>query len=220
MKVHIGNYPKTHVTSQIHYNYMNRKYDYIWDANKTKFDKTKLEVFLEKLENTINWTYNHTINQILKHNKRKVKIRIDPWDTWAMHSNLSLIILPMLKQLRDTKHGCPFTDDVDVPKHLRSTAAPKTKNEFDTDDNHEARWDWILNEMIYAFECDCDGRWEDKYFTGETDLRFVKCEDGFSQMVHGPNHTRKLDKKGYMKEYKRIQNGFKLFGKYYQNLWD
>ena len=215
MKVRIGNYPRTYIRSQIHYDYMNKKYDYIWDANKTKY-----EAFLEKLEDTFNWIYDHTINQILKHNKRKVKVHIDPWDTWSMNSDLSMIILPMLKQLRDTKHGSPFTDDKDVPKHLRSTAAPPKKNKYDTDDNHHARWKWILNEMIHAFECDCDKSWEDKYWTGEVDIDFVKCGDGMAQMVHGPNHTQKFDKKGYMKEYKRIQNGFKLFGKYYQNLWD
>ena len=39
-------------------------------------------------------------------------------------------------------------------------------------------------------------------------------------MVKGPNDTYVWDEEG-MKEYeKRIQNGFRLFGRYYQNLWD
>ena len=37
--------------------------------------------------------------------EQKVKVRIDKYDTWSMDHTLAHIILPMLKQLRDTKHG-------------------------------------------------------------------------------------------------------------------
>jgi len=47
--------------------------------------------------------------------KQKIEVRIDKYDTWSMDHTLSYIILPMLKQLRATKHGSPFTDDDDVP---------------------------------------------------------------------------------------------------------
>jgi hypothetical protein len=39
-------------------------------------------------------------------------------------------------------------------------------------------------------------------------------------MKEGPNHTYKFDYDGYEKVAKRIENGFRLFGKYYQGLWD
>ena len=58
----------------------------------------------------------------------------------------------MLRQLRETKHGAPYTDDADVPEELRKSAAPPTEHEWDTDDNHFKRWDWILDEMIFSFE--------------------------------------------------------------------
>ena len=38
---------------------------------------------------------------------RKVKIKIDRHDTYSMDHTLALIILPMLVQLRNTKHGIP-----------------------------------------------------------------------------------------------------------------
>ena len=41
-------------------------------------------------------------------NERKVKVRIDEYDTWSMDHTLALIILPMLKQLKATKHGSPL----------------------------------------------------------------------------------------------------------------
>jgi len=52
--------------------------------------------------------------------KRKVKIHIDKYDTWNMDSTLALIILPMLKQLRDQKHGSSLVDDEDLPYELRT----------------------------------------------------------------------------------------------------
>jgi hypothetical protein len=41
-----------------------------------------------------------------------------------------------------------------------------------------------------------------------------------SQMIDGPNHTKVYDWEGRKAYEARIQNGFRLFGKYYQNLWD
>jgi hypothetical protein len=84
--------------------------------------------------------------------RRTIKVHIHEYDTWSMDSTLSLIILPMLVQLAATKHGAPFTDDADAPEHLRSTSAPPKENEWDTDGNHFVRWDWILGEMIWAFQ--------------------------------------------------------------------
>jgi len=155
-------------------------------------------------------------------------VKIDRWDTWSMDHTLGAIALPMLKQLQKTKHGSPFVDDKDVPKGLglRSTEAPAKENEWDTDDNHHKRWDWVLNEMIFAFEHKLDESWQDAYRSGEFDHKTVACawdESGKATMyqsVEGPNHTYKCDFEGIKKVEKRIQNGFVLFGKYYQNLWD
>ena len=46
-------------------------------------------------------------------------VKIDHWDTWSMDSTLAPIILPMLKQLRETKHGSVIVDLEDVPQELR-----------------------------------------------------------------------------------------------------
>jgi hypothetical protein len=152
--------------------------------------------------------------------QRTIKIHIDNYDTWNMNSTLSLIVVPMLKQLKATKHGMPWTDDEDVPEHLRSTNAPPKENEWDIDALHEARWDWVLDEMIWAFEQD-NAEWEEKYYSGEIDFQFEKIEgENFSRMVDGPNHTFKIDQEGIKKHYERIKNGRRLFGKYYDALWD
>lgn len=157
-------------------------------------------------------------------------IKIDRWDSWSMDHTLTPIILPMLKQLKETKHGSPFVDDEDVPEHLRSTAAPPKENEWDTDANHHARWDWVMDEMIFAFAHKADNSWEDEFRSGEHDMVWTpvdaagnevpKGEHKYYRMDRGPKDTYKCDYEGMKVVEDRIQNGFRLFGKYYQGLWD
>jgi hypothetical protein len=159
-------------------------------------------------------------------------VKIDRYDTWSMDHTLADIVLPMLKQLKEKQHGAGFVDDSDVPEGigLRSTEAAPKENEYDTDSNHFARWNWVMDEMIFAFECKVDDSWQDAFREGEHDILWVpvdadgnevpKGEHKYTEMRHGPNDTYKCDYDGMKKVEERIQNGFRLFGRYYQNLWD
>lgn len=163
--------------------------------------------------------------------KRRIVVRIDKFDTWSMDHTLAYIVLPMLEQLKKTKHGAPFVDDKDVPKELRSTVAPplseEDKNCGAVDDLHFKRWDWVLDEMIFAFNSKIDDNWEQQFYSGNHDMYSEAIEwDELSgkptmyQLKRGPNDTHKVDMKGLKAYQKRISNGFRLFGKYYDNLWD
>lgn len=147
-------------------------------------------------------------------------VRIDRWDTWSMDHTLADIILPMLKQLRDTKHGAPYTEDSDVPEYLRSYMAQPKENEWDTDSLHFMRWDWILAEMIWAFEQKVDDDADSKFFDhsayNDEPKRSIAWMDDLS---NGVSKT-KYDQEGHKKWQERKSNGFRLFGKYYENLWD
>jgi hypothetical protein len=179
--------------------------------------------YLNPISSAIQWVLDRVHPQINY-------VKIDRWDTWSMDHTLGAIALPMLRQLQATKHGSPFVDDADVPDELKSTSAPAKENEWDTDDNHHKRWDWVLAEMIFAFEHKLDDSWEAAFREGEHDIVWVpvdkdgnevaKGEHKYYQMKDGPNHTYKCDYEGMKKVEERIQNGFRLFGKYYQNLWD
>jgi len=129
-----------------------------------------------------------------------VEVHIDKWDTWSMDHTLAPIILPMLIQLKQTTHGAPNVDLEDVPEGLRPTNTEewqKLYNETgDTDDKFFERWDWVLDEMIYAFDC--------KANKDEVYMRF----------------DTKTERDAMDKEQDRISNGFRLFGKYYESLWD
>ena len=165
------------------------------------------------------WLYKF-LSWIDSKKKRTIKVHIDRWDTWSMDHTLAYIVLPMLKQLKETKHGAPFVDLKDVPKELQpKKQTKKQKDNGETDSTHFDRWDWVLDEMIFAFDSKVNDGWEDQFETGETDLQWKKLEDGDYQMVNGPNHTREYDWEGRKKYEERISNGFRLFGKYYENLW-
>ena len=139
-------------------------------------------------------------------------VKIDPWDTWSMDHTLSLMIVPMLKQLKATKHGAPNVDDEDVPENLRSTSAPSKENNYDyVDANHFARWDWVLDEMIWAFET-YDNDLEAQYYDDSSVNKNDSIDDQARQM--------KVDEEGLQAYYDRRRNAFLLFGKYYQSLWD
>lgn len=157
-------------------------------------------------------------------------VRIDRWDTWSMDATLAMIVLPMLRQLKRDKHGAPNVDDEDVPEHLRSTSADPKENEWDTDSNHFDRWDWALDEMIFAFEMKNRGDWTQDFHSGVIDMQWIpvdregnpvpKGEHKYYQMTRGPNDTSEWDQEGQARVQARITNGFRLFGKYYEALWD
>jgi hypothetical protein len=167
----------------------------------------------------VTWLYRFLL-WIDSFRKRRVDIHIDRWDTWSMDHTLAEIVLPMLRQLKATKHGSPLVADEDVPEHLRSTAAPPRENEWDIDAFHHDRWDWVMSEMIFAFDSKVNEGWKEQFHSGRTDWQSVKREDGMYEMVDGPEHTAKFDAEGYQAYQARITNGFRLFGKYFECLWD
>lgn len=218
MKVKIGKF-KSLLLCSIHTRYMDKKYGYVdWPTEYTRF-----ETFLEKLEDFIQMSVYFPINYLLgKNGEQEVKVHIDPWDTWSMDHTLAEIVLPMLVQLKRTKHGAPWVDPQDVPENLRPTNEEIDAYHFggSTDPKFFERWNWVLDEMIFAFNSKFDD-WEDQFRSGEHDIQFKKIKGSeYSEMVRGPNDTFEWDKEGHMKYQERISNGFKLFGKYYESLWD
>ena len=152
---------------------------------------------------------------------QKISVRIDLHDTWSMDHTLAHIVLPMLAQLKATKNGAPCTDDIDVPVELRSTSAPAKENKWGTcpgtDENHFKRWDWILDEMIWAFNQKCRDDWESDFY----EYKDMTPEEavGDTESLFGMKLIWE-DKKGRKAHAARMAEGFKLFGKYYENLWD
>lgn len=143
---------------------------------------------------------------------RQEDVTIDKWDTWNLDHTLSLIIVPCLIQLKETTNGAPLVSDADVPEHLRSTAAPPKENVWDVDDNHFKRWDWVLDEMIWAFSEHATGDDDSKFYDHSKVDESADFNTQISQIKH--------DSEAHMRHDERKRRAFMLFGKYYQNLWD
>jgi len=154
-----------------------------------------------------------------KKRKRKINVRVDGYDVWGADRTLALIIHPVLIKLKEHKHGYPLVDDGDVPENIRSYNAPAlSKDETDsghTDEFAESRWDWVLDEMIWAFEQHTIEDWEEQYCTGKVDFQIT--DDG--EFVRGSNHTFEMDHEGIKKHSERMANGRRLFAKYFESLW-
>jgi hypothetical protein len=144
-----------------------------------------------------------------------------------MDHTLAEIILPMLIQLRNDKHGSPMVDDEDVPEHLRAAKKPKLKRKkddirntlqvhaLDMDDEHSLihdKWDWVIGEMIWAFEQKVTDDDENQFFD------HTGCGDAapWAKDYVSP----KVDWEGLKAHQARKSNGYRLFGKYYEGLWD
>lgn len=101
---------------------------------------------------------------------QRVKVQIDPWDSWNADRTLALIIHPILIQLKATKHGWAIIDDSDG-------------FEFEKNGIYgESRWNIILDEMIWAFEqiiIDDD----EQFFIGS-------IEDGYDKQGYEEYHKR------------------------------
>jgi len=125
--------------------------------------------------------------------KRKIKVHIDNYDAWNADNTLALIILPLLEKLKEDKYGYPVTDKEDVPEEIWS-ADPSLE---DDQKYSIKRWEWILEEMIFAFKSVSNDYDEDSFY----------------------DESYNWDREGHEKHMERVKNGLRLFGKYYISLW-
>lgn len=181
MKVTIGKYPR--YISAYHI------------ANKLIFwDDDKAERFGEWLAFT--WV-GTLLENMHKRQRRKIKIKIDPYDVWNIDTTLAYIIVPLLKKFRENPSGYAFVKDEDVPEYLHDPIITETGSpNYDhvdvngykkTDVLGRRRWDYVLGEIEYAFQSLINEETRFEYTTDEWDRR---------------------------------ANGYRLFGAYLPNLWD
>ena len=140
------------------------------------------------------------------------KLKLHKHDVWDFGCTLSPIILPMLIRLKTEKQGTPRTDPLDAP-HISTNETEEKFSGF-----NEARWAWLLGEMIFAFDHIYreanDPSYAEDYFYATGVLDYIG--KGLQQ---GPNHTYKVDEAKRKEFHDRLDNGFLMFGKYFQNLW-
>lgn len=152
--------------------------------------------------------------------RRRVKIRIDSYDTWSMDGTLAMIIVPMLRQLKATKPGPPmdYMVDIDAEHH---GGRQKVFGFIDQDAEFEAsirKWDADLNEMIWAFE-QVNEEWRSQFHKklGRYSRRPVPDSDCVELICE---EEPEIDFAGMTRHQERMNRGFVLFGKHIESLWD
>lgn len=234
MKVYIGPYKKYYsvytIVEAIFFwqeRYPSRekesRWDYVLSYKLSDYlSKTWVNTFLQKINNL--------------RCERKIKIKIHKYDSWNLDSTLAPIILPLLKQLRATKHGSGFIDMEDVPEYMRTTSTQdydaQSVFEFYKMDHQQEentkysvhhRYEWALDEMIWAFEQLQPGvDWEDQYWITRPEIDFTDRpeDEGAITVPVRWKVEGKCDWAGRQRHQDRISNGLRLFGKYYCTLWD
>lgn len=133
-------------------------------------------------------------------------VKIDRWDTWSMDHTLAPIILPMLKQLKDTKHGVPaeFVHGKDGCTEIPFEIAKK-------------KWDNVLDQMIWSFEQIVDDDNDEQFFTDDPTGPVDKSLKSLLREDYVP---QKYDREGHLKHNRKIQRGLDLFGRHFRSLWD
>jgi len=136
------------------------------------------------------------------------------------YSHMAKKMLPYLYDFRDNeKMGTPVFDE---PK----CCIDETKEQAQT---REDKWKHIIDEIIFALEY-CTGDNDDdcqvpNLLYNPNQKEFFKStpvgEDGTSALEFNEDYgATKIDIELLKKKNERVQNGLKLMGEYFMNLWD
>lgn len=164
-----------------------------------------------------------------KKGKRKIKIKMDGYDTWNLDSTLAYILVVALKQMKKDNNGIPstmFGDDYKTD--LRKGESRKAyKNRLKKSESVALkRWLEILDKMIWSFQ-QINRDYQTQYYSGRSDIRWVLLKETkdlpedkqLYEMKKGPKDTFRVDRKGLQKHEERIQEGIDLFAKHFRSLW-
>ena len=150
MKVYIGPYKKGITFSRV------LRCLKLLGVKKDRIDSIDDRLWYGRVGKLRAWLLDHT-------RKQKVRIRVDPYDTWAADWTLAMITASVIEKLRETHYGHPMTWKDDGPPEFRDGGENLGPPE-DGRDFHAARWDWILDEIIWTMKVirDRNGRLDDE----------------------------------------------------------
>lgn len=134
-------------------------------------------------------------NKYNSYQKRKVYIKIDDYDVYDLDYTLSLIIEPALKKLLNDEWLSFKVDNEDLPKELQIS-----------DDEYK---------LISFTYLENDPRIPEIYNRLEQQPKYI-----INKMIYAFNILNSTESDKIKEDYKKeIDEGLRLFGKYFRNLW-
>ncbi len=135
------------------------------------------------------------LNKYNSYQKRKVFIKIDDYDVHDLDYTLSLIIEPALKKLLNDEWLSFKADNEDLPKELQIS-----------DDEYK---------LISFTYLENDPRLPEIYNRLEQQPKYI-----INKMIYAFNILNSTESDKIKEDYKKeIDEGLRLFGKYFRNLW-
>ena len=135
------------------------------------------------------------LNKYNSYQKRKVFIKIDDYDVHNLDYTLSLIIEPALKKLLNDEWLSFKADNEDLPKELQIS-----------DDEYK---------LISFTYLENDPRLSEIYNRLEQQPKYI-----INKMIYAFNILNSTESDKIKEDYKKeIDEGLRLFGKYFRNLW-
>lgn len=169
--------------------------------------------------------------------KRKQKVVIHNYDAWAADTTLAMIIAPLLRRVKEDKHGIP--SEFLTEEYNTLTSSKEFWDEKDKGPLHdkadllfkeaEQKWDETLDHIIWAFEEYAKEDWDEQYWTGEygeiesaeTDKTMWNPITQQDEKLYTMKFTgnRECDWDARKKHWERMQEGINLFAKHYSSFW-
>lgn len=199
--------------------YQLAEYIFFW-VQEEYDEEANLNPAYEKVRRLGDWLADTWVADFLQwiHSKRKrhVEVKIENFDVWSMDHTLSIIIVPMLEKLKEVKHGSGIVDMEDVPEELRCVVIPEDLA-MDSDTTLHERFDWVLNEMIWAMKQIRDDEPDAPPYPKYIERPIKEWIGEMSEENQSEYDAFRPLREAYDD---RIQNGCRLFGKYFRCLWD
>lgn len=194
---------------------------YLDEEEYTWYDKIVMGIF-DKIGQFV-----LPLNRWSNDRQRKVNIHIDDYDIWSADNTIALIMVPLLKKLKTEYLGYPSQIDcIDIPADMQIT--PEEVGSEEVFNKKQAQWDYILGEMIWAFEQHVNDDNDEQFYHNIDQLELIPTPvddiKGYTQIEineqKDPNKPPyRCDREGLEQHHRRIKNGLYLFAKYYNNLW-
>lgn len=129
-------------------NHLSPFYRIIEDAH----DEERISPQVYRMLDAVNTPFEKIINWIWSRTEIKI-VHINRRDLWSLDYTLAQVIYPAIVKFKeDNTISIPFVSDEDVPEEMRYEANNVT--EFEADNELlEQRWQYVLNKIIFSFEC-------------------------------------------------------------------
>lgn len=145
---------------------------------------------------------------------RKNVVEIDSYDVWSCDYTLAQIIHPLLVKFKESTRSYGKIEKEDVPQELHAT--------YNEEGYSYEAFHWVLDEIIFAMQEIANDKDNEPLYhtkTGTMEFGEIDPETGTGPLIFDGWESTPESVAAYKAYHDRLQNGCRLFGLHFQNLW-